>query len=80
MLNAVTATYIGDDKFLMDEKLGIAKGEKVVITVLHEPSNAKLQDGTKKNLDEIIGSAGALFGSEAATEEYIRKVRCGEPF
>ena len=71
MLEAVTATYGGGNVFIMDEKLPIFEGQKVMITVLdeHRPRKSRI------DLGKYSGSAGNLFGSTEAIDRYVKELR-----
>ena len=59
MLDAVMATYSGDNVFILDEETPFAQGQRVMIAAI-EP---KTIDQKKKiDLHRYSGSAGNLFG------------------
>mgnify|MGYP002869734107 CR=1 FL=1 len=71
MLEAVTAVYNGGNVFIMDENLSLQTGQRVIITVLDEgrPADKPI------DISKYSGSAGNMFGSTEAIDEYVRGLR-----
>ena len=70
MLEAVMATYSGDNVFILDEETPFAQGQRVMIAAI-EPRHIDRQK--RVNLHQYSGSAGNLSGGmEFAKNERAR--------
>ena len=72
MLEAVMATYSGDNIFVLDEATPFTQGQRVMIAAV-EPKHIERHKGI--NLHQYSGSAGNLFGSVEAVAEYVKGLR-----
>ena len=72
MLEAVMATYNGDNVFILDEETPFAQGQRVMIAAL-EPRHIDRQKSV--NLHQYSGSAGNLFGSAEEVDAYVKGLR-----
>ena len=72
MVDAVMATYGGDNIFILDEATPFAQGQRVMIAALE----SKTIDRKKRiDLHQYSGSAGNLFGNVEAVAEYVKGLR-----
>ncbi len=72
MLEAVMATYDGDNVFILDEAMPFTQGQRVMIAAV-EPRHMERQK--RFNLHKYSGSAGNLFGSVEKVNEYVKELR-----
>ena len=72
MLDAVMATYEGENTFILDEATPFSQGQRVMIAAL-EPRSISRREGI--DLRRYSGSAGSLFGSGEKADEYMRGLR-----
>ena len=72
MLDAVMATYEGENVFVLDEAMPFAQGQRVMIAAL-EPR--RIEPKKRIDLHRYSGSAGDLFGSVEKVDEYVRELR-----
>lgn len=72
MLDAVMATYEGENVFVLDEAMPFAQGQRVMIAAL-EPR--RIEPKKRIDLHRYSGSAGKLFGSVEAVAEYVKGLR-----
>ena len=72
MLDAVMATYSGENVFILDEATPFAQGQRVMIAAI-EPKN--IDQKKRIDLHRYSGSAGNLFGSVEAVAEYVKGLR-----
>ena len=72
MLEAVMATYNGDNVFILDEAASFAQGQRVMIVAI-EPKH--MERPKRIDLHRFSGSAGNLFGSVERADEYVKGLR-----
>ena len=72
MVEAVMATYNGDNVFILDEAISFAQGQRVMIAAI-EPKH--MERPKRIDLHQFSGSAGKLFGSVEMVDEYVKGLR-----
>ena len=72
MVEAVMATYNGDNVFILDEATSFAQGQRVMIAAI-EPKH--MERPKRIDLHQFSGSAGKLFGSVEMVDEYVKGLR-----
>lgn len=78
MVTAISATYDGAGKFVLDRKLELETGQKVKLTVI--TSNKKKLIRENLNLNQYMGKGAKMFGSAEEVDNYIRDMRDNDRF